>query len=57
MRRMEEGENYGVWTDKTSIWRVWRRGWARVLTNEELTCSNEDAQEGTEGEVFKSERL
>lgn len=45
---MEEGENNdGVWTDTPSTRRVWRGGWARVLTEEELTCSDEDAHEGT----------
>lgn len=40
---MEEGENnYGVWIDKIFIWRVWRRGWVRVLIKEELICFNED---------------
>lgn len=32
-------------------------GPAQVLTKEELTCSSKDAQEGTEGGVFKGERL
>lgn len=53
----EDENNDDVLTDEPSTWRVWRWGWPRVLTKEELTCSNKDAQEGTEGGVFKGERL
>ena len=53
----EAENNGGVLTDEPSTWRVWRWGWPRVLTTEEVTCSNKDAQEGIEEEVFKGERL